>query len=107
MSKREGNTMSKQEELSIDEIFYSMPKLRAYFKDREWKIRKYEKLERIESAVEEWRKEREVLLQVAQKMDIEDLRFVYYLQIIKGAGEGQILRKLKKITKEIEEFFEL
>ena len=93
--------MSNKEQLSIDEIFYAMPKLRVYFRDREWKIRKYEKREKVESAVEEWRAEREILLEVAQEMDIEDLRTVYYLQAMKKSANGHILRKIQKLTKEI------
>ncbi len=98
--------MSNKEQLSIDEIFYAMPKLRVYFRDREWKIRKYEKREKVESAVEEWRAEREILLEVVQKMDIEDLRTLYYLQAMKKAGRGHILKKIQKLTSEIKDIFE-
>ncbi len=98
--------MFKKEELSIDEIFYAMPKLRTYFRDREWKIRKYEKREKVESAVEEWRKEREILLEVVQEIDIEDLRTLYCLQMIKKAASGHILKKIKKLTSEIKDILE-
>ena len=98
--------MSNKEQLSIDEIFYAMPKLRVYFRDREWKIRKYEKREKVESAVEEWRAEREILLEVAQDMDIEDLRIVYYLQEMKSAARGQLVGKIKKLVREVTDFLE-
>ncbi len=100
--------MSKnQKNLSIDEIFYAMPKLRNYFRDREWKIRKYEKAEKVEKSVENWREEKELLLQVAHKMDIDDLRAVYCLQTLEKLTKGQIVKKLQKLVREMQDFLQM
>ena len=97
--------LKKQKNISIDEIFYGMPKLRTYFRDREWKIRKYEKAEKVEKSVEAWREEKEILLQVAQEMDIDDLRAIYYIRQIAKCTRGQILQKLRRLSKETELLF--
>ena len=80
-----------------------MPRLKTYFKNMEYEIKKFDVAEGGSLAVEALKEKRERLLKTAREMDIEDLNAVYYVNIIKALKPYQIVRTLKKINDSLEE----
>lgn len=92
--------MKKQ--LTVEQIFQGMPRLKTYFKNMDYEIKRFDVAEGG-SAVEALKEKRERLLKTAREMDIEDLNAVYYVNNIKALKPYQIVRTLKKINDSLEE----
>lgn len=99
--------MEKKRVISPDNVFAEMPFLKAYFKDMDGKIRHLRGQEGKEEELENLKKKRKALYEMAKYMGSDELQVLYYIRQIKGLDAYHVLTALKKLYLAQEEFYKL
>ena len=93
----------KRKELTTQEIFCGMPRLRDFFTEMDRTIKTFQPQEGKSEGIEKLKKERQELLKTAKNMDRTDLRILYYINRLNKIYPVDILRALRKLFSAQEE----
>ena len=94
--------MSKKN-LTIEEMFCASFRLKEYFQNMKYRIKKKAEMGE-ERACKDLEEQREKWIEAFKKMDIEDLKIIYYIQNIRRFKPYRIVGNLKKISEALESF---
>ena len=87
--------------LTNEEMFCANFRLREYFKNLEYRLKKKKEMGEDES-FKIWERQREKWIEAFKQMDIEDLKIIYYIQNIRKFKPYRIVGSLKKISDALE-----
>lgn len=93
----------KRKELTTQEIFCGMPRLRDFFTEMDRTIRNFAPQEGKSEGIERLKKERQELLKTAKNIDRTDLRILHYINSLNKIYPVDILRALRKLFSAQEE----